>query len=40
MTTTAAPAAGLLTHIPALDTVLRAYVAELGADFTAYRNHA
>jgi hypothetical protein len=30
----------LLTEIPVLDGVLRAHAAELGDDFTGYRNHA
>jgi hypothetical protein len=29
----------LLTRIPVLETVLNAHASELGADFTAYRNH-
>ncbi|HEU0054861.1 MAG TPA: HD domain-containing protein, partial [Longimicrobium sp.] len=30
----------MLTEIATLDEVLDAHAAELGADFTAYRNHA
>lgn len=38
----ASPAGGrsLLREIPILDEVLEAHAAELGGDFTAYRNHA
>src|SRR5688500_18004945 len=39
MTITARPA-GLLTHLPTLETVLAAHVKELGTDFDGYRNHA